>query len=136
VAERLDPGALGGHDGKENHTQGKRNPAALDDLQQVDTQPRFFLAKRLNPYASLETRRRRRAHRNSFGTALHVQPAMVTPCLMIGSERKRLPVAAKTALTSAGAIGGTPGSPIPPSLSPLWIIETSITGIWPICNIG
>jgi hypothetical protein len=31
-----------------------------------------------------------------------------------GSERIRLPVAAKIALQSAGAMGGTPGSPTPP----------------------
>jgi hypothetical protein len=35
-----------------------------------------------------------------------------------GSERMRLPVAAKMALAIAGAIGGVPGSPSPPHLSP------------------
>jgi len=30
-----------------------------------------------------------------------------------GSEKSRLPVAAKIALVTAGATGGTPGSPIP-----------------------
>src|SRR5438128_1315814 len=34
---------------------------------------------------------------------------------VIGSERIRLPVAAKIALHSAGAMGGTPGSPTPPN---------------------
>lgn len=34
---------------------------------------------------------------------------------VIGSERIRLPVAAKTALHSAGAMGGKPGSPTPPN---------------------
>ena len=34
-------------------------------------------------------------------------------CLPIGSARMRLPVAAKIALISAGANGGTPGSPTP-----------------------
>src|SRR5438034_3048187 len=33
----------------------------------------------------------------------------------IGSFRMRLPVAAKMALVTAGASGGTPGSPIPPA---------------------
>src|SRR3989441_7837392 len=33
----------------------------------------------------------------------------------IGRCRMRLPVAAKIALHNAGAIGGTPGSPTPPS---------------------
>jgi len=34
-------------------------------------------------------------------------------CLPIGSDRMRFPVAAKIALISAGANGGTPGSPTP-----------------------
>ena len=34
-------------------------------------------------------------------------------CVLIGSSRMRLPVAAKIALQMAGAIGGTPGSPTP-----------------------
>jgi hypothetical protein len=34
---------------------------------------------------------------------------------VIGSERIRLPVAAKIALHSAGAMGGKPGSPTPPN---------------------
>ena len=33
--------------------------------------------------------------------------------LVIGKDRRRLPVATKIALTSAGAYGGTPGSPTP-----------------------
>lgn len=36
----------------------------------------------------------------------------------MGSRRMRLPVAAKIALHSAGAIGDTPGSPTPPSGTP------------------
>src|SRR5258706_14110494 len=36
----------------------------------------------------------------------------------IGRLRMRLPVAAKIALHRAGAIGGTPGSPAPPSGTP------------------
>lgn len=35
--------------------------------------------------------------------------------LRIGSCRMRFPVAAKIALVTAGAIGGVPGSPTPPS---------------------
>src|SRR6202020_3593669 len=37
----------------------------------------------------------------------------IANCLPIGSDRMRLPVAAKIALISAGANGGTPGSPTP-----------------------
>ena len=35
-----------------------------------------------------------------------------------GSERMRLPVTSKIALATAGAIGGVPGSPMPPHLPP------------------
>ena len=38
--------------------------------------------------------------------------------MRIGSRRIRLPVAAKIALVTAGATGGTAGSPTPPHFSP------------------
>ena len=44
----------------------------------------------------------------------------------IGSSRTRFPFAAKMALVSAGAIGGSPGSPTPPggaSLSTMWTFD-------------
>ena len=43
--------------------------------------------------------------------------------------RMRLPVAAKIALTTAGAIGGVPGSPMPPGVSVLGTMCTSTLGI-------
>src|SRR5690348_5810444 len=43
------------------------------------------------------------------------------PCLTIGSDRIRLPVAAKMALHTAGATNATAGSPMPPGLSSLSI---------------
>src|SRR6266849_10192954 len=46
----------------------------------------------------------------------------------MGSRRIGLPVAAKMALHTAGAIGGVPGSPTPPGASPLSIICTSALG--------
>src|SRR5689334_8223158 len=46
----------------------------------------------------------------------------------IGSRRMRFPVAAKMALATAGAAGGTPGSPQPPGGSALGTIWTSMTG--------
>ncbi len=38
-------------------------------------------------------------------------------------------MAANTALTTAGAMGGTPGSPIPPGAAPLFTTWTSTRGI-------
>ena len=46
-----------------------------------------------------------------------------------GSSRRRWPVSANTALATAGAIGGTPGSPTPPGFSVLGTMWTSTTGI-------
>ena len=47
----------------------------------------------------------------------------------IGSERMRLPVSAKIAFVTAGAIGGVPGSPMPPGFSALGTMWTSTFGI-------
>src|SRR4029077_18484390 len=46
----------------------------------------------------------------------------------IGNLRIRFPVAAKTALATAGAKGGTPVSPMPPGTSLLAMMCTSISG--------
>ena len=54
-------------------------------------------------------------------------PACVQPSS--GSLRMRLPVAANIAFATAGAIGGVPGSPIPPGASVLGTICTSTFGI-------
>ncbi len=45
----------------------------------------------------------------------HYEPLERAASSVIGSERIRLPVAAKIALHSAGAMGGKPGSPTPPN---------------------
>ena len=46
-----------------------------------------------------------------------------------GKSRMRWPVAAKIAFASAGAAGGTPGSPTPRSLPPFSSPRTSILGV-------
>src|SRR6266536_1240878 len=53
----------------------------------------------------------------------------IYPTFPMGSLRIRLPVAAKIALHTAGAIGGVPGSPTPPCASVLGTMYTSIAGI-------
>ena len=47
----------------------------------------------------------------------------------VGNRRTRRPVAAKTAFATAGAIGGSPGSPTPPGGSSVGTMCTSIVGI-------
>jgi hypothetical protein len=46
----------------------------------------------------------------------------------MGSFRKRLPVAAKIALVTAGTMAEVPHSPIPPGGSKLWTMWTSMAG--------
>src|SRR5580698_911347 len=53
------------------------------------------------------------ARRDAHG---HAQASL---CALIGSDRRRLPVAAKMALQSAGATGGTAVSPRPPGAAVL-----------------
>src|SRR5260221_13442448 len=59
-------------------------------------------------------------------------PSVHTGCfnvvLSIGSFRKRLPVAAKIALVTAGTMAEVPASPIPPGGSELWTMWTSMAG--------
>src|SRR5580698_192693 len=55
---------------------------------------------------------------------------------LIGSRRTRLPVAAKIAFATAGATGGTPGSPTPVGCSVLGTMNTSIVGDSNMRTIG
>src|SRR5215813_4137635 len=55
-------------------------------------------------------------------------PQAERSCCSSGSLRTRLPVAAKTALASAGAVTAVPGSPIPPGASPFRTRCTSMAG--------
>jgi len=52
----------------------------------------------------------------------------------IGNVLTRRPVSAANAFTTAGAIGGVPGSPTPPGGSVLCTMYTSTSGISPICS--
>jgi hypothetical protein len=54
--------------------------------------------------------------------------ADLSSALSIGSFRRRLPVAAKIALVTAGTIAEVPGSPIPPGGSALCTMWTSMAG--------
>ena len=53
---------------------------------------------------------------------------------MSGSERMRLPVAAKMALHTAGVSGRMAGSPCPPQKPPLGTSKVSTLGISDICG--
>jgi hypothetical protein len=58
-----------------------------------------------------------------------VKSAYTKSAALIGRLRTRLPVAAKTALVTAGTIDGVVASPIPPGFSWLSTMWTSTTGI-------
>ena len=66
---------------------------------------------------------------NSLITVCASPPAGFQPnWLAIGNVRMRLPVAANSALHSAGDAGGNPGSPSPPTGASLSMKCTSIAG--------
>src|SRR5579862_1123992 len=69
--------------------------------------------------------RRQGRRREAFGRSHHRRQADSVS----GSTRRRLPVAAAIAFATAGAIGGTPGSPTPVGLSVDGTICTSTGGI-------
>src|SRR5207245_5090786 len=71
----------------------------------------------------------RSAHIWVVADGLHGGPPDVVHASRNGSWRSRLPVAANIALATAGATGGTPGSPIPPAFSALETMCTSTSGI-------
>ncbi len=71
----------------------------------------------------------REQYRNGRGDGVFARQANVSPWFFKGSERTRLPVAAKIALHTAGAIDAWPGSPTPPQNPPEGASTTSILGI-------
>ena len=60
----------------------------------------------------------------------------VTPLTESGSDRRRFPVRANSALATAGAIGGTPGSPTPLGARSLATIHVSTLGAEAAVSIG
>ncbi len=62
------------------------------------------------------------------GVALVTHTGCFNAAVSTGSCRKRLPVAAKIALVTAGTIAEVPASPIPPGGSELWTMWTSTAG--------
>jgi len=96
-------------------TQGPRNRVS-DRLE----------AHRVTLSADLRVREQYRKRR--YDSVLALQ-ANVSPWFFKGSERTRLPVAAKIALQTAGAIDAWPGSPTPPQNPPEGASTTSTLGI-------
>ena len=83
-------------------------------------------ARRLTLRADL---RRREKYHNGRGNSVLAPQASVSPWFFKGRERTRLPVAAKIALQTAGAIDAWPGSPTPPQNPPEGASTTSTVGI-------
>ena len=67
--------------------------------------------------------------RDGGSDGVPARQASVSPWFFRGSERIRLPVAAKIALHTAGAIDAWPGSPTPPQNPPEGASTTSTLGI-------
>jgi len=83
-------------------------------------------AHRLTLRADLRVREQYRKGRDGGVLARQTN---VSPWFFKGSERTRLPVAAKIALQTAGAIDAWPGSPTPPQNPPEGASTTSTLGI-------
>ena len=83
-------------------------------------------AHRLSLRADLRVREK---YRNGGDDSVLARQANVSPWFFKGSERRRLPVAAKIALHTAGAIDAWPGSPTPPQNPPEGASTTSTLGI-------
>ena len=83
-------------------------------------------AHRLALRADLRVREQYRKGRDD---SVRVSQTNVSPWFFKGSERTRLPVAAKIALQTAGAIDAWPGSPTPPQNPPEGASTTSTLGI-------
>ncbi len=83
-------------------------------------------AHRLTLRADLRVREQYRKGRDD---SVRVSQTNVSPWFFKGSERTRLPVAAKIALQTAGAIDAWPGSPTPPQNPPEGASTTSTLGI-------
>jgi len=83
-------------------------------------------ARRVTLRADLRVREE---YRNGRGNSVLARQANVSPWFFKGSERTRLPVAAKIALHTAGAIDAWPGSPTPPQNPPEGASTTSTLGI-------
>ena len=87
-------------------------------------------------------KRRRRSRWRSSARFRRCSPAgpagrsTADPDLSTGSVRTRLPVNANTALAIAGASGGTPGSPRPPSAAPERMNSTLMLGASASFGIG
>ena len=71
----------------------------------------------------------REQYRKGRDDSVLVSQTNVSPWFFKGSERTRLPVAAKIALQTAGAIDAWPGSPTPPQNPPEGASTTSTLGI-------
>ena len=70
------------------------------------------------------------------GARTSVRQARAPSALANGISRNRWPVRAKIAFASAGAIGGTPGSPAPACFSRLATISTCVRGVSKIRTSG
>jgi hypothetical protein len=67
---------------------------------------------------------------------IDVRLTQPNPCLRKGRSRTRCPVAAKTALASAGATTGVGGSPTPVGGNSLMMVETLTLGMRSIRSTG
>ncbi len=106
-----------GHVRDVEHARGGAHLVVLVDLRPVvDRQGPADEVDHARPGGQVCSVKRRVAHVHASASATPptaASSALRSRVVPSGSSRNRLPVAAKSALATAGAIGGTPGSPTP-----------------------
>jgi hypothetical protein len=75
---------------------------------------RIAAAVALSPVNLLHRMKQGAGRKQVPARLLALAQALLVNCAPSGRERMRLPLAAKIAFMTAGATGGTPGSPTPP----------------------
>src|SRR6185437_2821097 len=121
------------------HTRACELAHERDDRLSLVAGDEKFRAREREPARRIRDGRGRRVRRGEPGRGIQHRPRVRVRRLRYvesdsGSTRSRLPVAAASALATAGAIGGTPGSPTPVGLSVDGTMCTSMAGISLIRN--
>jgi hypothetical protein len=108
-------------DGKTHRRRKGRKGLPVDVFRQDRSENRLPWLMRAGhvslPFRHLQRCRRRSTHTGCFSTLAST-----------GILRRRLPVAAKIALATAGTMAEVPHSPMPPGGSELWTMWTSMAG--------
>src|SRR5690606_24849645 len=126
------PGRSDRADREERRHPCSRQPRLRSDAQKGSAAGQPICRSRALNAASAALISKKRRPRRGSRPSLVMSADQADRLVLIGSFRTVLPVAARSALATAGPIGGTPGSPTPVGGSCDGTIWTSTCGIWSI----